>query len=408
MSLLVSCNDDSVTTVLDWQESNFDSRSAIESYIKATRNSGETRASETEYDYVPYVIDGDTVMYLVNYNPGWQLFSNCCCAPLVLASSESGSMTLEDIMDQESPKSEYIRMMAEDIHTLNMNVDPSNIIEPESEAIPLPSTNPITYIDTILISQRNHLITTKWGANEPWNRYIRYVRGHHGKVGCAAIGVGQYLYFQHFKTGVPATTMSKAVRVQGDTVYSFSKPSSTIWGKMAKTRNDNVGNSDSTAVFLSYLAEEMNGNFQENATATTIYNVKSYLAREGFTFDTISIDYDYIINSITHNEPVIVALRSDQSNGSHLCIVDGYRKENIQAYNLVRGQSGAMQRVVVRSFVNKYIKFNWGYDGYNDDTWFVASDADDWQTYYYNPNINYTNPVLYEAGQTRKMFKVRN
>lgn len=152
----------------------------------------------------------------------------------------------------------------------------------------------------------------------------------------------------------------------------------------------------------------MNGNFQENATATTIYNVKSYLAREGFTFDTISIDYDYIINSITHNEPVIVALRSDQSNGSHLCIVDGYRKENIQAYNLVRGQSGAMQRVVVRSFVNKYIKFNWGYDGYNDDTWFVASDADDWQTYYYNPNINYTNPVLYEAGQTRKMFKVRN
>lgn len=407
VSLLVSCNDDSVTTVLEQQKSNFDSRSAIDSYIKATRGSGVTRSAEPEYDIVPYVIEEDTVMYLVNYNPGWQLFSNCCCAPLVLASSESGSMTLEDIMDQESPKSEYIRMMAEDIHTLNMNVDPSVIIESESEAIPLPSTNPTLFIDTIRISQRNHLLITKWGANEPWNTYIREINGHHGKVGCAAIGVGQYLYYQHFKTGVPATTMSKAER-NLDGTYSFSVPSSTIWGKMAKTRNDNIGNSDSTAVFLSYLAEEMNGDFQENATATYPSDCISFLASEGFLFNYVTIDYNYIINSIIQNEPVIVTLKSIQSNGSHLCIVDGYRKEDIQVYNYLRDQNGILQREVVRSFVNKYIKFNWGYDGYNDDTWFVASDADDWQTYYYNPNIDYTNPILYEAGQTRKMFKVRN
>lgn len=35
-----------------------------------------TRASDNDFDLTPYIIEGDTVMYIVNYNPGWQLFSN--------------------------------------------------------------------------------------------------------------------------------------------------------------------------------------------------------------------------------------------------------------------------------------------------------------------------------------------
>ena len=38
----------------------------------------------------PYVMDGDTVAWIANYDEGWELLSNDRRSPLVLARSESG------------------------------------------------------------------------------------------------------------------------------------------------------------------------------------------------------------------------------------------------------------------------------------------------------------------------------
>lgn len=40
---------------------------------------------------VPYVYEGDTVMYVVNYAEGWELLSNDTSVPMVLAHAQSGS-----------------------------------------------------------------------------------------------------------------------------------------------------------------------------------------------------------------------------------------------------------------------------------------------------------------------------
>lgn len=405
LSLLISCNDESVSECVS-QKGYFNSKNAIESYIQLTQGIDMTRASDNDFDLTPYIIEGDTVMYIVNYNPGWQLFSNCCCSPLVLAYSASGSLNIDDILDCDSPQAEHIRMLGEDIHQLNQNIDPSLVSNVQSDTVPIPSRLQLIRMDTLLVTNRDHLLQTKWGANQPWNSYIRFVNGQHGKVGCTAIGVGQYLYYQHYKTGVPATAMSCArLENPSDIIYTFSNPSTTIWDKMACTRNpDDTGNTDSTAVFLAYIAEAMNGRFTESGTSTRLDSCQYFLRDQGFSFSRATFDYDYIINSIMDLEPVIVAVNTDPQN-SHLAIVDGVRIETVIGYFQ---DPQIFHNVISRRFQNKYFKFNWGYEGYSDDAWYVASSSADWETVYYNPNTGGSNPLNYRHDQQRLMFKKTN
>ena len=67
---------------------------AILKYIG--RKSPKSRSAE-DVRLIPYTIDGDTVMYLANYDEGWELFSNDLRVPMVLMRSGEGSLYPEFI-----------------------------------------------------------------------------------------------------------------------------------------------------------------------------------------------------------------------------------------------------------------------------------------------------------------------
>lgn len=52
--------------------------------------------SSSNTSIVPYVYDEDTVMYIVNYSEGWDIFSSNKYVPMILASSEKGNINLQD------------------------------------------------------------------------------------------------------------------------------------------------------------------------------------------------------------------------------------------------------------------------------------------------------------------------
>lgn len=60
-----------------------------DSVISTTRNS-------PEFTITPYVVAGDTAMYVVQYENGWKLYSASYNAPKVLFSSEEGSFDIDD------------------------------------------------------------------------------------------------------------------------------------------------------------------------------------------------------------------------------------------------------------------------------------------------------------------------
>lgn len=60
---------------------------SIKKYLRTSRKG--TRSGDCLI--TPYVIEGDTVMYVAQFESGWELFSNSLAAPMSLMKSETGT-----------------------------------------------------------------------------------------------------------------------------------------------------------------------------------------------------------------------------------------------------------------------------------------------------------------------------
>lgn len=370
----------------------------IMSYIAATHEPA-TRGGDSYYNIYPYLYEGDTVLYVANYDDGWQIFSNSEIAPMVLASSETGHLDLEDETFQDSPMYAYIEGIAEDVrYSQSLSSQRDNPIIIDSV---LWANTRIVRIDTVNVRVYDHLLETKWGNKWPWNEKCRIIDGQHVQVGCGAVAIGQYLYYQHMKNGIPVSTMSHATLNSTTGIYSYSNPSSTIWDKMALTRND--ANTDSTAVFLGFVSESIpQSHYGVSETATNPNQLINYLNNLGFSFEIIDIDYADIINQIQSGEPVIITVNKLDNKG-HALIVDGIKKESIVVYYFENGTPN----IKLKRCVNTYIKMNWGWDGVSDEVWFLASDANDWHVTYSNVDGNFVNHFIIPGSKSyRKMFSM--
>lgn len=425
--LLLCCSCHDANDIYDIEEPSKQSLSSelqsIKNYIGLTRNVSQTRASslDNSYSLSPYVYKGDTVLYIANYYPGWQIFSNSHFAPMVLASSEKGTLSVSDTIFKESPLALLVESLAEELYVVRQ-VAPLGERIPDSLKIDL--SDPSLYdttkikdtflpnlwygeIDTLSIIEQDHLMSTKWGNNAPWNVYVRFVedkgKWSHAQVGCSAIAIGQFLYYQHYKCGNPATAVSHAELNDTTHKYSYSRPSSSIWDKMSLSYLPSPNtNSDSAAVFLGEIAETIAYRFTTSATFATTLASMTYLRDKGFPVVCTPIDYSYIIEQIQEGEPVILKVAT--AEGGHLLVADGYRIENLRVTVLLSDIDN-LPHEVTYEVVNRYIKMNWGWDGASDDIWLVASDSEDWLVKYTNLSGSYTNPITFPASIQRSMFK---
>lgn len=409
---------------------------------------GNTRASEN-FSLTPYIIDGDTVMYIAQYRDGWEIYSGSHATEMILFSSPEGVFSMSDpsLPDQlrfliQGEASEIKNIMKEG----SDYIDPSwgymavsdEMIENASvvahsdngEVLSVTSGN-IPPGHWVLIESREEeedsyvsprLTKTKWGQKSPWNAYCPWKVDPNDNIlkqcvaGCTAVAVSQYLYFTHFKDGIPRMSAAAARLNTEGTDYIFYLAATNTWFSMSLHRGD--VNTNNVALLIGDVGHAIDTDYGLSSSSAKAPNMIAYLnstfknktcTEEQFTYSLVKswIDkgYPLISSARRYINPILTS--------GHMFIIDGYREYttvNKYIYGLVRDplpegavdpwlsdikdqygniiQYAYTKEVIIDGQDFNFIYMNWGWDGaYND----VECTPDDgWQAGGYNYTISKT------------------
>ena len=322
-----------------------------------------TRAA-AEVSLTPYVEDGDTLLYIAQYADGWEIYSASEKSNMVLFSSDHGRF---DMNDPSMPPA-FREMLTEEIrHISDLKADTTQYVHPswgpsaltnsdlaEGKIVYHGSKNTrsdsdIDYdnmppghwvlVETEVVEKSEYispkLITTKWGQGSPWNMYAKWTTNSNGTLvqtlaGCVAVALSQYMYYTHFKDGVPAMSVTQATRTSDNLDYVFSGASSTIWNTMAKKWYDS--GTEAVALLLGNVGRKVNSDYDIGGTGSEPKYSVPYLSEVyGVNFTHESFNFSKIRNSIDKGYPVITdALSNKTSSGishnlvGHYFITDQY------------------------------------------------------------------------------------
>lgn len=380
---------------------------AISSYIHSVLGCGQTRTGEdVEIDLEPYIVEGDTVMFVYN-NPegGFTVFSNDMRVPMILFTSETGFFDLGEVTNSESTFSSEFLNVAEDLSALYSSTISGDSLDglwdifyPDDNII-IPGVLDTTYIkDVITLSQilsvntttTGHHTTTKWGQGSPWNKYIPFdnTSMQHCLVGCANVAAGQYLYYYKYFNNASYTSYTSATYDGITNSYNFSFPSTSVWNSMA---NDSVrGNTETVALLLGSIAKDTDTQFGTNVSLTIANNIRDYL-NDNRGFNTRFYSYNQrnaniVWQGIQDGEIYIVSgtRNTGTTRAAHMFLLDGAKTSIFKMlcthnrYLVHIDATGShTERLIdtydeIKNDTINYLLMNWGWDGqYND----VASAA---------------------------------
>ncbi|MBD5359005.1 MAG: hypothetical protein HDR88_18765 [Bacteroides sp.] len=342
-----------------------------------TKGEPPTRASG-QFSLTPYIVEGDTVMYVAQYQDGWEIYSASHATEMVLFSSDEGRF---DINDPNLP--EQLHFLIEENASLirqlmkkdTYNVDPSwgPIAVPEEKiehadvmALVDVDSNERTTINSgsvppghwVLINIKKlsesidwhpSLTSTKWSQLEPWNKYSKYCLDKadntfkHSPNGCSAVAIAQYLYFTHYKDGIPTSSAAYAISTSDGYDYTFPVVTSTNWDKMAKdSTNPGI---DEVALLIGSIGRSINTTYGLAGSSTSEKDELRYLnsVYKNNTFTISDFNYINVRSSLANGYPVICSARSDMNRDGtpteekgHVFLVDGYR-EIVSTYRYTYG-----------------------------------------------------------------------
>ncbi len=410
-----------------------------------------TRAAKS-VSITPYIEDCDTLLYVVQYSDGWEVYSGSHATNMIILSSEKGQFDLSDTSFPPALKTilaDNVQVIKTSINNQDSSVHPSwgaaamNEKDFEngkttlntkgtSRAITYPEIPSGTWvlIESQLVSseveQSPKLIQTNWTQGYPWNTYSKLVETNNGMVrgyaGCIPIAVAQYLYYTHYLNDIPSTTITNAIDINNGNDYSFNGNSSSLWDKMAKTYSYPYSGLDETAMFIGYIGRELNAKYEEKGTSV-YYSVMEKFLKEiyGVSFTLSPVNYSSIKFSILNKYPLLARADSNKKSsgepkdeiGSHAFLIDCY-KETVSTtkltYGLIRDPWPSDQidpyesneidedgniitwaytnEIITTSTSNIAISMNWGYSSSYNNTFYSPSDSE-WNAGGHNFNLNH-------------------
>lgn len=339
--------------------------------IMATRFGGynisnpDTRAME-EFTMTPYVLEGDTVMYIVQYKDGWEIYSAKKCAEMIQFKMAQGQFNLNDpamppalrfLIESRANEIKVISesgkvpedpswgpspLILENPEDSNIHIDYDLLNQVNGYSVsplagpwhPEPEGGWVLIREEVMsegttVSEK--LIKTLWSQWEPWNSYTPIKQASDGTykncpLGCAAVALGQYLYYTHFKDNVPECTVDHITWNYSKHEYEFSGNSNIVWDNMAKTPNEE--STDAVAIFLAYLGKQLGTSYEVKSSSTKeskILEVLKYYFGNVFSKETFA--GNQITNSIMKKYPVICTANPANSDNGHLFLVDQYERE---------------------------------------------------------------------------------
>ncbi len=410
----------------------------LDSYIKYKRLS--LKKEELNVDSITPVTDnsGDVWAYAINYSEGWELISADKRYPPIIAHSPVGHFKFEE---QIEPITEWLGSVSEDIELLRYSDNLSEVFTESSfeqmasyqEFWKMITANPDyieanriktrvhfdpdgrweltdVVIDTIEYQRVDHLITTHWHQDSPYNSFCplkSYSSIYRAPAGCVAIAGAQMAYYLHGKIGrpelsplnafcnaqIPSTPGYYYAYLNNPHMYVFNF-SATAWNQMGV--NDSI-----IAALIAHVGICVSMKYKDTGSSSYLSSLHNgfFLSNDincisnNLNGNTYSDLYDNVLNELP-----VVALASCQVNGEtkgHVFIIDGYKNERVRitiTYTWVpldpENANYYEDRIVIRYNppFNHQITMNWG--GGNtypyDAGWY--SPAGEWHVSVYNFN----------------------
>lgn len=433
-AISVGCSTDFTDEVIDSQSidattnNTHVSMADIGRYLEVYKGIEETRSSGITIN--PILFKQDTVMYLINYEDGWDVLSSDKRAPMVLIYSDKGHMTVEGLYDNPGEEI-FMNTMANKIYALranseaelipinntrsiNNNTEVSNlesmwsIVAPTNQNAANETRAPEVWTcigveKTSSTSQEQpHLIETKWDQGSPWNYYSPYTnssRTRHCYTGCTMVAAAQVLYYLHGKLGVPEkayATIDTIAHIPDDktsvklTPYNFSTKNAyyakLIWGAMQKQGTSADFGSSSTkcvSALMTQLGFLLNASYKRydnssspKSTSASVDNIPSVFNQHfGISCSALSEYQPDILetNIFTSKLPVIVCsvgtrLDTDETI-CHAFIVDGFKNTtHTYKYTYIKSNTNPPVFKYENKWIyEQYIQINWGYSGTYDN-----------------------------------------
>lgn len=401
----------------------------LRNYISQIKLQGKQARVLTSYTLTPYIYKEDTIMYIANYEDGWELLSTDHRVPLVMASSDTGQFNISDTTSMNPALLAYLNSLEKELFFIkqientqentynlwqaitlsNKEINPDSIqINPKVlETLPKaaalsPGSGYWELISTSApktsTTNIGHIIKTNWGQDSPWNEYVPYkygTSGSHCPAGCTAIAGAQYLYYLHYKNNKPVSTVTTATYNSSNNTYTYTGNNSTVWNQMAKNQSASSGQA-AAAIFIGYVGQQINTKYGINESGSNRYYLADFLNQLGYNYTVKDIDYSYIITQLYNNIPTVISIFN--KDAGHTLICDRYKKitttttstfgwvgtdnlgndsnERDEAGNII-GYTFTYERENLTNATHQ-LGMNWGYDGSYDYLWLEASSYSDW------------------------------
>lgn len=355
-------------------------------------------------------MDGDTLMFFVNYSNGWKILSADKRTPVLIASSEVGSISLDtDNINLLA----WLEMTAADMkHIIHLEDNELNFSSEEifshrqewaksfsKEPLRFPPDSlPIifegewelvgTTTQEVYYDHVNHIIPAHWHQNSPYNDYCPPKTSGNGNqpVGCSPLACGQLLQFlcSHFEMQF----FFNHYGISGD-INLVSVP-------------DETENNSTTALLLRFIGQELNAIYTDSYTTVVFAptQIKNFYSDLHISCTKQTYSADKVKQNLSNGLPVLVSGYSGTILGlpnydyGHTFIIDGYRRFRtmyLDHYQRISGNPPLIEERTDTSYSSPHIseiKMNWGWatqwcgapvnDGWFALTgdWYVDTDYD--------------------------------
>lgn len=428
----------------------------IQNYIKNGKFPGASTRSLQSISINPYVIDGDTAMYIANYGDGWEVFSTDQRTPFVLLSSDTGNLDMDDNNLPPALKA-YVSSVADEIHQLKQVENEDNEINPEWLIYPSSQEDMDMYDGKVLkgnrdpgepepgvghweliysnllsdsiVAQSPKYTSTQWNQPSPFNAYIPYASDapyYLGPAGCTPVATAQYLYFLHGKYGQPQKAVITATLTNPSThMYSFSNKSTGAWSQMALNSSGSSYNLARTAIFIAYVGQMIGTTYYHDSASAYFSNACSFVSSEsGISHSYSNYDYNYVIDQLLNKQAAVLMSAQDATtNEGHSFIADKIitRDKVYKDYygwvgttstgesaNYIDESNGhiigyKIHKQEIRHQTAYSYNMNWGWGGSYDNVECGPYSIDDWIAGgYIDDNYTYHN---YNWKSTRKIAR---
>ena len=419
-SLLVwACEKDIVLESLNSEKLHRVTQDNLISYLHACKGMGADTKSLNNIDIKPVLHDGDTVMYIVNYDDGWDVLSADKRAPVILMSCDSGYLEEQELYQNEY-QSDYVNTMKGAIYDLKKSDESYPISEEDNwNDIALLTESEDTWTDWYLtgsttmidtLAYQDHLLTTHWGQEGKWNNKVPFtnsLKTTHCYTGCVMVAGSQLLHYLHYKLGVPnyIYTSSNSVAFIPDGVQfitlndnniTFGTNSNSCWDLMPLTQSDNVpqGRFDYVSTLMARIGYLTSAEYYRDGTGAFTLDLLSAFESEFSIkgYSKYQADFNIVRKQIIEYKlPCIFSIMKSSSYGGHSVVVDGYKDIGIFTRMFYQKHNNLAQVIKKEERIledrHQFVAINWGWDGTGDydsgtgaTIWYNTSTID-WRGY---------------------------